>query len=225
MTRAAASSMARGRPSSRRQISATATAFSDVSAKSGWTASARATKSRTASDVATSSTPRCRSSSARPSGAIGTSRSPESRRRTRLVTSTVTSGQAPSRSATSGAASIDLLEVVEHQQETLVAQHGLQPLDQGLVARFPHAERRDDGGRHQTRVADRGERDDGDAVGEVLRHRRRRTQREPGLAHPARTGQGQQTERPHAAAGRARAANSRSRPMSGVRGSGSWVGL
>ena len=62
----------------------------------------------------------------------------------------------------------------------------------GCIARLPHGERRDDGGSHQTRVADRGERDDGDAVGEVLSHHRRRAQREAGLADAAGAGQGEE---------------------------------
>ena len=49
MTRAAASSMARGKPSSRAQISATAGAFSFVTSKSGRTACARWMNRATAS--------------------------------------------------------------------------------------------------------------------------------------------------------------------------------
>ena len=49
--RAAASSMASGRPSRRRQIPATAAAFALVSAKSGRTARARSTNSATAGDA------------------------------------------------------------------------------------------------------------------------------------------------------------------------------
>ena len=48
-SRAAASSRARGSPSRRRQMCATAAAFSGESAKPGWAARARATNSRTAS--------------------------------------------------------------------------------------------------------------------------------------------------------------------------------
>ena len=49
-TFAAASSIASGRPSSRRQMAATSAAFSSVSAKSGFTARARSTNSATAAE-------------------------------------------------------------------------------------------------------------------------------------------------------------------------------
>src|SRR5688500_13740376 len=48
--RAAANSIASGSPSNRRQIWATAAAFSAVRPKPGWTAAARSTKRATASD-------------------------------------------------------------------------------------------------------------------------------------------------------------------------------
>ena len=52
LTRAAASSMASGSPSNRRQISAASQALAGVSRNSMWTARRRSTKSRTASDAA-----------------------------------------------------------------------------------------------------------------------------------------------------------------------------
>ena len=64
-TRAAASSIASGRPSSLRQIAATAGALASVSAKSGRTACARSTKSATASLAATASQPAVTSGYAR----------------------------------------------------------------------------------------------------------------------------------------------------------------
>ncbi len=71
----------------------------------------------------------------------------------------------------------------------LITQERLQPVEQRLVSGFPHAEDLGDGGRHQTRVADRGKVDEGDAIGEIVRGRSRHAQREAGLADPARTGQ------------------------------------
>ena len=62
--RAAASSIASGRPSSRWQISMIAAAFASVSAKPGCTICARSMKSATASDAATSSSV-CNSSGSR----------------------------------------------------------------------------------------------------------------------------------------------------------------
>ena len=139
--------MARGSPSSRRQISATATALSGVSAKSGLTASARATKSRTASDVATSSTlvlPIQCGETERGDRELALPREPQP-----------DAAGHQHRQRGTGAKQVGdewcgldhLLEVVEHQQVTLVPQNRLQPVEQCRVARFPHAERRDDGGR------------------------------------------------------------------------------
>jgi len=105
LTRTAASSIASGKPSTRAQISATARAFSVVSAKSSLTARARSTNSATAASCASTSTGgrRCRSGSA--SGATGHSCSPERRSTTRLVTSTFNPVHPVNNSAMRGAAS------------------------------------------------------------------------------------------------------------------------
>ncbi len=100
--RAAASSIASGRPSRRRTISATACPFAAVSMKSGRTAIARSTNSRTASASmrsATSVTPAAGSES----GGTGNSCSPEIRSGARLETITVSLGAERRRSATTGA--------------------------------------------------------------------------------------------------------------------------
>ena len=102
-TRAAASSIASGRQSRRRQISAT----SPFAAKSELTARARCTKSSTAS--------RSRN------GSTATSHSPSTCSGSRLVTSTVRCGQEPIVSATAGGRVEQMLEVVEHEQQALVA--------------------------------------------------------------------------------------------------------
>ena len=105
MTRAAASSMASGSPSRRRQISATASALSGVSANSGWTNRQRSTKRTTAGF--------CRSRVISPtersgtwSGESGNSRSHRRRNRSRLVAMILRSGHAPRSRSTYVAASI-----------------------------------------------------------------------------------------------------------------------
>ena len=90
ITRAAASSMARGTPSRRWQISTTARALLSVSAKSALTCRARSTKRLTASVV----TRRSMSSPGSPasSGGSAISCSPSTARPSRLVASTTTPG-------------------------------------------------------------------------------------------------------------------------------------
>ena len=90
LIRAAASSIASGRPSSRRQISATAGAFSSVTAKSGLIAAARSTNSATAAycDSALERRQSLRGRAA-PAAAPRYSCSPRSCSGARLVTSTL----------------------------------------------------------------------------------------------------------------------------------------
>ena len=101
--RAAASSIASGRPSRRRQISATAAAFSSVSAKSGRTSMARWTKRATAGYTESSSAGSRRPASGTGSGGTGCSCSPRRCSAARLVTTTLRPAQAPSSSAMAGA--------------------------------------------------------------------------------------------------------------------------
>jgi hypothetical protein len=104
-TRTAASSIARGRPSSRVQISATAAAFSRVRRKSGRTARARSTKREIASDsFRTSSSSGRQSGSGSRSGGTGNSRSPYTDITERLVTTTFSRGACESRCSTPPAA-------------------------------------------------------------------------------------------------------------------------
>jgi hypothetical protein len=106
--RAAASSIASGRPSSRRQISATAAALFPVSVKPGRTAWARSTNSATADEAASSPN----GTVAGPAGALsgtgsggtGYSRSAASPSTVRLVARIVTPRQRASSSASSPAA-------------------------------------------------------------------------------------------------------------------------
>ena len=110
LIRAAASSIASGRPSSRCTISATAASFSSLSAKPGLTAWARSTKSATA----------CASSS----GSSGYWCSPRRCSGAWLVTSSRTLGIASRMLATNGAASAKLLEVVQDEKQLIVPDPG-----------------------------------------------------------------------------------------------------
>jgi hypothetical protein len=101
-TRAAASSIASGSPSSRRQISTTAVTLSWVTAKPGWTATARSANSRTTGWAMAS--PAEAPGSGRPSGGTGHRASPRIPSGSRLVASTRSLGQRPSRLSTSRAA-------------------------------------------------------------------------------------------------------------------------
>ena len=108
-----------------------------------------------------------------------------------------------------------LLEVVEQQEQSAIAQIGLEEISGGLVAHLEETQglsnRRDD----ELRVADRGEGDKADTVGELVGKIRGDLEREPGLADAAGTSQGQQRTASRCRRSRTAAA-SRSRPMSGV---------
>ena len=106
LTQRTASSIASGSPSSCRHSLATAGVFAAVRAKSPRTSTARSTKRRTAAtpDNPVASSPAAPSRSGTASGWTTNSRSPRRWRRSRLVTSMTSSGQAASNSAMSGAA-------------------------------------------------------------------------------------------------------------------------
>ena len=87
--------------------------------------------------------------SARPSGAIGTSRSPERRRRTRLVTSTFTLGAGAEQVGHDRARPRPPARSCRARAGDACPAGPPSALDQRLVARLAHAERRDDGGGHQ----------------------------------------------------------------------------
>ena len=103
--RAAASSMASGRPSRRRAISATAAALAGVSAKSWRTALARSTNSCTGGDEASASGSAVAGSGGSASGGTAYSLSARSRRAIRQVARIVTPAQRASSSLRSRAAS------------------------------------------------------------------------------------------------------------------------
>ena len=121
LIRAAASSMASGRPSSRRQISATSWAFSLVSSKPGASARARAANKRTEAACAGSREPRGGT------GSAGTtnSYSPLSRSTVRLATRTTSPGAAASSSATTGAPSMTCSKLSRTSKSRLVRRYDI----------------------------------------------------------------------------------------------------
>ena len=106
LTRAAASSMASGKPSSRRQISATAPTFWPVSLNLGATAWARSVNSRTEAYCPAVPASRAAPAGGTGSGGTGNSCSPLSLSMVRLVTRIFRPGAVASSSASSGAASV-----------------------------------------------------------------------------------------------------------------------
>ena len=115
LTRAAANSMASGRPSSRRQIAVTVAALSLVNANEG--AAARSTKRRTAGTSETSAGSGTAANSGSASGATTTSRSSCRRSGEREVARTVTPGHAASTVGHPQRRLGQMLEVVEHEQQ------------------------------------------------------------------------------------------------------------
>ncbi len=105
LTHGAASSSASGRPSSRRQISATGGPLAGVRRNSGCTSRARSRKSRTAGERARSAVDIASTSGCNASGPTPYSRSPRTRSGARLVIRTRSAATDARRSATSGAAS------------------------------------------------------------------------------------------------------------------------
>ncbi len=197
MIRAVASSIASGRPSSRRQISATAAALSSVSANSGRTARARSTKSWIASnrliDLRGLAWPAAAAGS--DSGGTGNSCSPRMWSASRLVTSTlqVRTGLEQLRDRAGGRR--HLLEVVEDQQDELVAQPALELVEQRLLAGLGQSDRAGDGRQGGLGVGDGGEVDEEDPVVEPLDLIGGRAERQPGLAAAARPDQRDQPDR------------------------------
>ncbi len=104
--RPAASSSARGNPSSRRAISAIASTFAGSSRKLGCTRWMRSTSSCTAGDVPTASIDVCSTGSGTASGSRGNSCSQRSRSGCRLVTTSCTASVAVRICASSPAASM-----------------------------------------------------------------------------------------------------------------------
>ena len=106
LTRAAASSIAKGRPSSLRQISTTSKAVSRSRSRFRLTAFARSQKSAVAGQRTMSSGVGSVTPDGNSKGGTANSCSPRSRRALRLVTRKVVSGHLRSREYTSGAAGV-----------------------------------------------------------------------------------------------------------------------
>ena len=87
-----------------------------------------------------------------------------------------------------------LLEVVEHEQQPPAAQVVGDEVGRGQGADLAQPKRPRDRRQDQIRVGDRGQRDEDDAIGEGRCRVLGDAQREAGLAHPARTGQGEQAD-------------------------------
>ena len=188
--RAAASSIPRGRPSSRRHTATASGTSASARVKPGTTAAARSTKRRTAS---LSAARRAASSPAAGSamGGTGTRTSPRTRSASREVTTTVSPGQCSTRWASCAAAAVTCSKL----SSTSTARRSPEVLLQGLQRR-PVALVDTDGpghGRpHPGRLALGAEVDPDHTVGPRQVGGAQGLQAEPGLARPARAGQGHQ---------------------------------
>ena len=136
----------------------------------------------------------------------------------RLVTSTLTVWRLSEERGHQRRCRQQPLEVVQHQEETLVAEHAaLRRAARHLP--FAHAQHRAHRGSDQGGVVQRAQIDEPDAIGEVLQQIGGHLQGQPRLAHPAGTGDGQQPDLladQHVSQG----CQLRSRPISGVSGTG-----
>ena len=156
------------------------------------------------------------------SGGTGNSCSPAMRNDSRLVTSSVSRGAVREEDREVRRGGHHLLDVVEQQEQSAIAQIGLEEISGGLVAHLEETQglsnRRDDE-RPGSLIAASGTKQTPFAyvVGKIGGD----LEREAGLADAAGAGQGQQTDRHLVAGDHARPLASRSRPMSGVRGIGS----
>ncbi len=193
-TRAAASSIARGRPSRRAQTSATSSPFRSVRAKSGRTARARATKRRTASD--------CASAGAAPR------RGP--RQGQRGHQEAVLPGDAQRRPAGGHHPQVrtgpqqarhlprqvreEVLRVVQQQHPGRPPQAPPQAFAGGRAGRVRAGQPQCAGHRRQgmSRLGHRRQGHQPDTPGEVLRQAGGEGQRQARLAHPRRAQEGQQ---------------------------------
>ena len=148
-TRAAASSIASGRPSSRAQISSIACTSSPSGSNPGLAARARSTKSSAAADGS--------------SGGTGCSRSARTRSGARLVTSTFTARRGGDELGELRSRRQHVLEVVEHEQGALVAELASEALRVGVG----RAELLGERGEHEAGVGERLELDEHRSAREV----------------------------------------------------------
>jgi hypothetical protein len=87
-----------------------------------------------------------------------------------------------------------VLEVVEHEEQAPIAKSDHQAIVQRLYADVAQPEAPRDGGQDEVGVADRGEVDEDDPIGEVGRDLGGNGDRQPRLADAAGAGQGQQAD-------------------------------
>ena len=172
-TRAAASSIASGSPSSRRQIARDR---------------ARGPRRRPERRIA-----RAGALVEQLDGRVGGERrhrATRARRRgaatARLVTRSVIAGRGREQAADVGRRVEHLLEVVEHEQQRAVRERAGQPVEHAAVGAVGEPERAGERREDVPGVADRGERDEPRAVGELRRQPARELEREPRLADAAR---------------------------------------
>ena len=215
-TRMAANSMARGRPSRRTHISATASAFPSSSAKSGRTAAARCANSSTGL------------ASLDHRQALAPHGQPQRRHREQPFSTQAQGFPAGGQHLQPGAARQELghlrgrrqqvLEVVQQHKHLLAPQVALQRLQQGVAvaADLPNSQRRADGPRHLRRLAQCRQVHEEHPVLETACQPGGRLQREPRLARAGGAGQRQQAGIFRSAGLPAPPASSSSRPMNGV---------
>ena len=190
--RAAASSSASGRPSSRRQISAIAAALAEVTLKSGWMRRTPAT-SIAAAGIAAS---RAGSAGVADVGQgqrvhrdlpLGTEEQPLPARHEQPEP-----GTRAQRRDQVGSRGQHVLAVVDHEQQLLAGQRTAHAAGQRAAWRVAQAEGPRDLRDHHAGIADRGEVDEHDPVVEPEGHRAGGGDGEPGLADAGRPGQREQ---------------------------------
>ena len=117
----------------------------------------------------------------------------------------------------------DVFEIVQNEQQVPLAHDSLKSHDQGFIARIAHAENVSDGGRNQIGMSDRREADEADAIREILGKLGGNGKGDlvlPTPPGPVRVSSRTSGWRESSTS----AATSRSRPTSGVSGSGSGDG-
>ena len=119
----------------------------------------------------------------------GYSCSPETRSAAREVARTFRPGRSSQQVGHDRPGVEHLLEVVEHEQHPLAREPFGEDIGGRAPGRLGDPDRGGEARRHERRFADRLERHEEHAVGEVLRGVRRDLERQAGLAGPARAGQ------------------------------------
>ena len=222
--RAAASSIASGRPSRRTQISATAGAFAFVTVEVGLDGAGPFDEERDRVVLRERrGSGRC-AGSGRASGGTGNSCSAERWSGAAAGDEQLQPGAAASSSATCGAASSRCSKLSRTSSSRCSARMPLRLSASGTAPLSREPERLRDRRQHELGVGERRERDEEHALRELLDELGRGLEREPGLARAARPGQRQQA---HVLAPEPlddRGQLPRSRPISGVGWTGRFVG-